>query len=196
MEAVPRSFQKNGERCRRSPGEIPCARVTSGGFSFRTRVSLFSTGAASRRNSCVCPRASGNSKTPKENMFERGSWPGLDLLRPHEADLTQHHALIPWPGYWRAGPPSRTGGVGASAWRCQSRGSSIRTVRDEDVVGLEVAMNDPRLVSRGAVAGDLQRVVEVLVHRVAVRLRGCPRRVSWSSSSETTRPGLSWVLMS
>ena len=57
-------------------------------------------------------------------------------------------------------------------------------LRDEEVLGLQVPMDDPLLVGGGEAVGDLQRVVEAL--RGESSAREHPRSVSPSRSSMTT----------
>ena len=86
-----------------------------------------------------------------------------DLLGRHEAHRPQHHARFRGPRALVSFADERRRARQLGEAEVEDLDPAV--VRDEDVVGLEVAVDDPLVVSGGKAAGDLQRVVEGLADR-------------------------------
>ena len=101
------------------------------------------------------------------------------LLGRHEAHRPQHHARFRGPGTGALVSFANERRRARQLGEAEVEDLDPAVVRDEDVVGLEIAVDDPLVVSSGKAVSDLERVVEGLADGKRSALEAGPQGVAF-----------------
>ena len=110
----------------------------------------------------------------------------LDLLRRHVAESPEHDARLRGAGRRRQARRVGPCLVQRQLGQAEVEDLDAAVLRDEQVLGFQIPVDDPLFVRRGEAVSDLQRVVDRLLAAAACPPESAVRRVSPSSNSWTT----------